>query len=151
MIKTVADLLANSPNKKRGLVVVDHLMTIDWVASVLNENSINIVVVTKDGVPVGVISTSDTNDEIANGENLSERHAYEVMTENIIITFAAEDIMSVSKIMTDNNIRHIIVVDKDKWVEVLSIKDLLTAITANEKELEDLLEMYKQSGWPPVS
>jgi predicted transcriptional regulator len=151
MIRTVADLLANSPNKKRGLVVVNHLMTIEWVASVLNENSVNIVVVTKDGVPVGVISTSDINNEVANGENLSERHAYEVMTEDIVTTFAAEEIMSVSKIMTDNNIRHIIVIDKDMWVEVLSIKDVLSAITANEKELEETFEMYKQSGWPPVS
>ncbi len=151
MIRTVADLLANLPDKKHGLVVVDHLMTIDWVASVLTENSINIVVVTKDGVPVGVISSSDVSDEVANGENLSERHAYEVMKRDVITTFAAEDISSVSKLMTDNDIRHIIVVDKDTWVEVLSIKEVLSAITANEKELEDQFEMYKQSGYPPVS
>ena len=149
MIKTVQELLKDLPDKKHGLITIGHDATASQVAGVLKDNKVNIVVITKNGKPEGVISSSDISGDVAEG--ILGRYASEMMKKDVITVSINANINDVSKTMTKNNIRHVVVVSNDEWVEILSIKEVLDAVTANEQELEEQLEMYKQSGWPPVS
>lgn len=149
MIKTVQELLRSLPNKKHGLITIGHDANAGQVAAVLKDNNVNIVVVTENGKPVGVISSSDISGDVADG--ILGRYASEMMKKEVITVSVNANINDVSKTMTKNNIRHVVVVNNGEWIEILSIKEILDAVTANEQELEDQLEMYKQSGWPPVS
>ena len=149
MIRTVQELLRSLPNKKHGLITISHDASARQVAAVLKDNNINIVVITENGKPVGVISSSDINNDVAAG--VLGRYPSEMMTKKVITVSIDANINDISKTMIKENIRHIVVTNNGEWIEILSIKDVLDAVTANEQELEELLEMYKQSGWPPVS
>ncbi len=148
-IKTVSQLLASLPGKMP-LVSVDHTATVPEAAAAMKKNHTHLVVVTKDNEPVGVISTADTSGSLANGKRPSELYAFEIMTKEIISVGVDDDINTVSRMMTGKNIGHIVAKTDTGWV-ILSVKEVLKAITDNEQELQDQFEMYKQSGWPPVS
>ncbi|MCX6704893.1 MAG: CBS domain-containing protein [Candidatus Woesebacteria bacterium] len=133
MIKTVQGLLRSLPNKKHGLITIGHDANASQFAAVLKDNNVNIVVVTKNGKPVGVISSSDVSNDVADG--ILGRYASEMMKRDVITVSVDANINDVSKTMTKNNIRHIVVTNNGEWSEILSIKEILDAVTANEQEL----------------
>ena len=141
MIRTVQQLLG-SIKGKRSVITIDQLATAQEVAVTMKDNGINLIVVTKNRKPVGVISTSDTSSEFASGTKPSERHAFQIMKRGVIKTIMTEDLDTVAKKMVDKDIRHIIVGDRDDWIAVLSIKEVLEAVRLNKIEIEEALDEY---------
>ena len=156
MYITVRSILENLPGKKRGLITIDQFAKAEHVAQAISESQISIIVITKNGIPCGLVSKTDINNMVADGKRPSECEAWEIMTkrEDVITTTLDASTSSLSAIMRAKKFTHVIVVsktqeetepDKKKWTDVISLKDLDYAAELDKIELEDLLKKYGDS------
>jgi len=95
-------------------------------AKTLIEKDINRLLVTKKGLPVGVISTSDFVSSIAREEKPLRKTVADVMSDAILVCRDKTPITSAARTMTQAGWRSVLVVDdKGKPEGVVSGKDLL--------------------------
>lgn len=115
---------------------------IPHAAQTLNENRIGAVIVTDDnGGMAGILSERDVSRGVTeHGTGLSEKPVSDLMTNNVI-TCRLEDSMSeVLSLMTANGIRHVPVMENEKVVGMVSMRDAITLWLDTVKELNSLKE-----------
>lgn len=143
MIRNIKELLEYLKDKKvPGIYFVKETDSSQMVANVMKTNDINLLAVKKNGKYVGVISTVDSNEELASGLRPSERSAFDMMTKNVITADLDEDINTVTRTMITSGIRHIVIVDKGEWFAILSESEVLEGILKNEEEMKWVYEEY---------
>lgn len=110
---------------KRGLVTVDINTSIYDVANVMKKHNIGFLPVTSNNKIMGVITDRDIviNCVANNCENDSKIEDY--INKNIISIDISEDVKDALKLMKDNKIKRLIVVNKEKIVGVLSLSDII--------------------------
>lgn len=138
------------------------IFSIDQEASVADavenmvEHEIGALIVTKDSVPVGVLTERDVlktwvslgyGSVTEEGKRLfKDIKAREVMTTNLIVVEATDDVNYVINIMVKNRIRHLPVVAEKKLIGVLSMRDMAKkCMTDLQTENHYLREFIKDS------
>ena len=91
----------------------------------------------------GIISERDCvrKMDIA-GRSARETRVVAIMTEKVMYVEAAQPLEEVMALMIDKNIRHMPVMDGPKLLGVLSIRDVLKEVIAQQKFLISQLEHY---------
>lgn len=111
------------------LVSVKADATLKEVACKLNELKIGAMLVREDppvpGKFAGVISERDIVRACAEGMDFAKSTAKDVMNEQIVCAGYHESILSVARRMKDHHIRHIAVIEEDKIIALLSVRDLM--------------------------
>ena len=109
------------------------------------DKNIGALMVMHGGKVVGVISERDyARKIILLGKSSKETLVREIMTSPVIYTTADETIERCMALMTAKHIRHLLVVDGEKPVGMISMGDLVKAIIGSQKELIRQLENYIQ-------
>jgi CBS domain-containing protein len=138
------------------------IFSIDQEASVADavenmvEHEIGALIVTKDNVPVGVLTERDVlktwvslgYGSVAEQEKrlFKDIKAREVMTTNLIVVESTDDVNYVINIMVKNRIRHLPVVAEKKLIGVLSMRDMAKkCMTDLQTENHYLREFIKDS------
>jgi CBS domain-containing protein len=101
-------------------------------------------VVNAAGTLVGVISQSDISDKVA-AENKCPAwiKVSDIMTRNNLLTVTPAMTFEESlRLMEQNGVYHLLIVDSDKFLGMLSVSDLLRVMVSDHKERADLLESY---------
>ncbi|MDQ7844449.1 MAG: CBS domain-containing protein [Armatimonadota bacterium] len=99
-----------------------------------------LVVVDREGRPVGIISERDIVRAAVADEQLFGRPVRQLMTRELIVASPEDDLRVVAHTMTERRIRHLPVVMGDRLVGIVSIGDLVKAQRdAYEGEI-DILE-----------
>jgi CBS domain-containing protein len=107
------------------------------------EKGIGLVPVLKEGKLVGVFSERDlVKRVISQGKDLKNTKIEEVMTTNLVISSIDEPYHSVLLKMTDAKIRHILIINDNELVGVLSMRDLLEIDVSAQKETVEVLNHY---------
>ena len=115
------------------------------------ENEIGaLVVVDSDGKPVGMFTERDV---LKCWTRKGERHfkdikISEVMTTNLIIVEADDDLCYVTTIMIKNRIRHLPILEKNKLVAMLSIRDVVKAQVTDLRAENHYLKDYISDKYP---
>ncbi|MFA5804102.1 MAG: CBS domain-containing protein [Melioribacteraceae bacterium] len=100
-------------------------------------------VVAEDGKLLGVFSERDlVRRVIAKGLDLKQTSVDEVMTKDLLVADINESHEQCLKKMKDKGTRHILIVDKEKLIGILSIKDLLEVDIKDHKETIEVLQNY---------
>lgn len=101
--------------------------TLKRVAEMITADSIGLVVVRGEEPLAGVVSERDIVRAVADGVDLELERASDVMALETVSVPSDATIADAARLMIDGAMRHLPIVNGDKVVGVVSIRDLLTA------------------------
>ncbi|MBE2899816.1 CBS domain-containing protein [Methanothermobacter thermautotrophicus] len=114
-------------------VMVTDVDTIDITASLEDvlrnyvENAKGSSVVVKDGVRVGIVTTWDVLEAIAEGDDLGEVKVWEVMERDLVTIPPSATIKEAAEKMVKNVVWRLLVEEDDEIIGVISATDILRA------------------------
>lgn len=113
--------------------------TVDYMA----EKGVGLLPVLKDGKLVGVFSERDlVKRVIADNKDLTSTMVDEVMSTSLVIAKIDEASETALAKMKEGKTRHVLVIDNDNLVGVLSIRDLLEVNLLSCKTTVEVLNNY---------
>ena len=113
---------------------------------VLAEHEAGALMVMEGDKLIGVISERDYTRKVAlQGKNSKEVRVRELMTPNPITVTPQNDTHECMAMMSQKRIRHLPVVEGDKVVGMISIRDLMDDIIADHEQTIEQLTSYIQS------
>ena len=145
MAKNVGDILEDKGHK---LATIGPDKSVQDAVQILADKNIgSLVVVDKAGGLAGIITERDVLKQCAkHPEKLSQVKIGDVMTREVMVGKSTDTLKFVQQVMTERHIRHLPVVEGEKVVGMLSIRDvagLLFADTQQEAdELRDRLSKH---------
>lgn len=100
-------------------------------------------VVNAAGKLVGVVSQSDISDKIA-AENKCPAwiKVSEIMTRELVTVTPEMSFDESLRLMEQNGVYHLLILNGDMYLGMLSVSDLLRVMVSDHKERADLLESY---------
>ena len=115
---------------QRGTVTLSPAATLRDAAVVMEREEVGAVVVVVDGRVAGVLSERDVVGAVANGEDVDDVRAEDVMAVDVVTATVGDTVAQAAEAMLAGNIRHFPVVDGDAVAGVVSIRDVLQAFRA---------------------
>lgn len=116
-------------------VSVRHLLTVDPSASlrraakVMTERGVGCAVVIENEKVAGIITERDILRAIAADQIMDDTKVHEVMTRDVVSGAPGWDIMRAAKAMTEGGFRHLLVMEMDDPVGIVSLRDLLDSMS----------------------
>lgn len=91
----------------------------------------------------GIVTERDyARKVIIKGRSSKSTHVSEIMSTGVITTSSAQTIDGCMEMMSEHRIRHLPVVDDNKVIGMISIRDLVQAIISDQQEEIEQLEHY---------
>jgi CBS domain-containing protein len=103
--------------------------TLREVAETLAGHDIGVVLVSPVRDAVGMISERDLVSALATGEDIDTRRAAEAMSTELVSTTVDATVTDVAQLINEAGVRHVLVRDGDNLAGLVSIRDVLTALT----------------------
>ena len=129
--------------KSRELFTVPFGTTVKDAVFYMAEKGVGLVPVMENGKLIGVFSERDlVKRVISKNRNIEETKVDEVMTKDLIIASADEANESILAKMKEARIRHILIIENEKLIGVLSMRDLLELDLSVCKTTVEVLNNY---------
>ena len=140
-MKTVAELLRAKP--ARAIVkVAPELSVLDAIKVLATENIGAAVVMSGDRL-AGIFSERDyTRKVILKGRASDTTRVEEIMTPNVVCVNPRTKTRECMALMTEKNIRHLPVMDEGRVIGMVSIRDIVSDIIADQDFTIEQLEHY---------
>jgi CBS domain-containing protein len=139
-MKTVAELLRIKPAR---VVSVGPTQSVLEAIKVLAAEDIGAAIVMEDGRLAGIFSERDyTRKVILKGRSSDTTRVEEIMTSNVIVVTPRTRTRECMQLMSEKNIRHLPVVDEGRVVGMVSIRDIVSDIIADQDFTIEQLEHY---------
>ncbi len=123
-----------------GIISVDVSDTIKTVAKCMKENDIGSLPVFENGTPAGFVTDRDLVLALANDCTLDDPVSV-AMTPEVISVAVDEDVTEVARIMEDNQISRIVVMEGTKPVGIISLQDLSINVENSHLKAEIIEEI----------
>jgi CBS domain-containing protein len=137
----VSDLIGS----RKEIFSITEETSVHQAAQYLREKQVRAVgVVNAEGKLSGVISQSDVSDKVA-AENKCPAwmKASDIMTRELVTVMREMTLDDCLRLMEQNSIYHLIVLgEKQEFLGMLSISDILRVVASDEKARADLLESF---------
>jgi CBS domain-containing protein len=139
-MKTVAELLRAKP--ARVVKVTPELSVLDAIKVLASEDVGAAIVMTGDRL-AGILSERDyTRKVILKGRSSDATRVEEIMTPNVVVVNPRTPTRDCMALMTERNIRHLPVVDEGRVIGMVSIRDIVGDIIADQDFTIEQLEHY---------
>jgi CBS domain-containing protein len=139
-MKTVAELLRAKP--VRLVKVSPEISVLDAIKVLATENVGAAIVMTGDRL-AGIVSERDyTRKVILKGRSSDNTRVEEIMTPNVVVVSPRTRTRDCMALMTEKNIRHLPVVDEGRVIGMVSIRDIVGDIIADQDFTIEQLEHY---------
>ena len=121
-------------------VAVRHLLTIDCKASlrraskVMTDRGVGCAVVIDKEKVAGIITERDILHAVAEEQNVDETVVESVMTANVVSGSPGWDLVKAVKTMTEGGFRHLLVMEMDDPVGIVSLRDLMDTMAEMVQE-----------------
>src|SRR4030095_4716662 len=117
--------IANILARKGSMAVTVHPeQSIREALALLARHNIGALIAVQGERPVGILSERDIVREAAHNDRFFARTVADLMTRDVITGHPNDDLLTVAHTMTERPIRHLPVVDKDRLVGMVSIREL---------------------------
>ncbi|MFH1125772.1 MAG: CBS domain-containing protein [Candidatus Altiarchaeota archaeon] len=132
----------------RGVICVDFKDTVHYAAEVMEKKDISSVIVTQEGVGVGMITERDILAKVVvKSKDPKKITCSQIMMSPLITIGPKETIDDAAKAMRDKNIKRLVVAEKGKVIGILSEFDIVKI----EPELHTLIWEKRQWNIDEVS
>jgi len=139
-MKTVAELLALRPAR---VVQVSPGQSVLEAIKLLASEDVGAAIVMSGGRLAGIFSERDyTRKVILKGRSSESTRVEEIMTSHVIVVAPHTRARECMALMTEKNIRHLSVVDEGRVTGMVSIRDLVSDIIADQDFTIEQLEHY---------
>jgi CBS domain-containing protein len=139
-MKTVAELLRIKPAR---VVSVGPTQSVLEAIKVLAAEDIGAAIVMEGGRLAGIFSERDyTRKVILKGRASDATRVEEIMTPNVIVVTPRTRTRECMQLMSEKNIRHLPVVEEGRVVGMVSIRDIVSDIIADQDFTIEQLEHY---------
>ena len=105
----------------------------------------SLLVVDEGGEPVGIITERDVLRAVATGVSAHDAIVAEVMTKDLTTVGPGTSLREAAKLMADNWIRHLPVVDAGKVIGIVSQRDLAGVLAGALNEPDTLAQLVEAS------
>jgi CBS domain-containing protein len=123
--------------------------TVFEAIQLMAEKNVGALIVTRHGQIEGVFTERDyTRKIVLHGRSSKDTLVSEVVTTRVIVTTPDDSIESCMRLMSENRIRHLPVLDGDRLVGVVSIGDLVNWVIRVQTVAIDQLESYISGQYP---
>ena len=140
-MKTVAELLRTKPT--RAVVTVSPELSVLEAIKILAAENIGAAVVMSGDRLAGIFSERDyTRKVILKGRSSDSTRVEEIMTANVVVVSPRTKTRDCMALMTEKNIRHLPVVDEGRVIGMVSIRDIVSDIIADQDFTIEQLEHY---------
>lgn len=140
-MKNVTDLLKSKP--AREMITVKPEDTVLDAIKVLAKEDIGAAAVVAGGKLVGIFSERDyTRKVVLQGRHSESTRVEEIMTANVICVNPRTKTRDCMALMSEKGIRHLPVVEEGRVVGMVSIRDIVTDIIADQDFTISQLEQY---------
>ena len=140
-MKTVAELLRAKP-ARRTVSVMPEQSVLEAI-KVLAAEDIGAAVVMSGARLAGIFSERDyTRKVILKGRSSDATRVEEIMTPNVVCVTPRTKTRECMALMTEKNIRHLPVIDEGRVVGMVSIRDIVSDIIADQDFTIEQLEHY---------
>jgi CBS domain-containing protein len=130
-------------NKTGDLWSIPPEMTVFEAIKVMSDKNIGALLVTANDKLVGIISERDYTRKVAlRGKSSKETPVREIITIPVITAGPSHTVEECLRLMTDNRVRHLPVLDGDRIVGVVSIGDLVNWIISAQDVAIKQMENY---------
>ena len=131
-------------NKNRKVLTISKDQSVIQALILMSENNIGaIIIVDNNDFPIGIFSERDyARKIILKGKSSKDTLLDEVMTKELITITKDYKIDQCMKIMNEKGIRHLPVLENQKIVGIISIRDVLKIMMKEQKELIDHLQNF---------
>ena len=117
--------------------------------ALMADKRIGAVLVVSGKMLVGILSERDyARKVILQGRSSKDTRVLEIMTASLVTVSPEHTVEGCMKIMTQNRIRHLPVLDRGQLVGVVSIGDLVNALIADQAHTIDQLQTYISHRYP---
>ena len=139
-MKTVAELLKARP--ARVVSITPEQSVLEAIKVLAAEDIGAAIVMTGDRI-AGIFSERDyTRKVILKGRSSDTTRVEEIMTANVIVVNPRTKARECMQLMTDKNIRHLPVVEEGRVIGMVSIRDIVSDIIADQDFTIEQLEHY---------
>jgi CBS domain-containing protein len=139
-MKTVAELLRVKPSR---VVSVRPEQTVLEAIKVLAQENIGAAIVMSGDRIAGILSERDyTRKIVLKGRASDTTKVEEIMTPNVIVVSPRTKTRECMQLMTEKSIRHLPVVDEGRCIGMVSIRDIVSDIIADQDFTIEQLEHY---------
>ena len=131
-------------NKNRKIWTISKEQSVKQALILMSENNIGaIIIVDNKDFPIGIFSERDyARKIILKGKSSKDTLLDEVMTKELITITRDYKIDQCMEIMNEKGIRHLPVLENQKIVGIISIRDVLKIMMKEQKELIDHLQKF---------
>lgn len=129
-----ADWQMMSPMKLLRDVAIRHLVTVGpttslrRAAKVMNDRGVGCAVVVENEQVAGIVTERDVLRAIAEDGSMDEITVADVMTRDVVSGAPGWELLKAVHTMTEGGFRHLLVMEMDDPVGIVSLRDLMTAM-----------------------
>ena len=139
-MKTVAELLRVKPTR---VVSVRPEQTVLEAIKILAQENIGAAIVMSGERIAGILSERDyTRKIVLKGRSSDTTKVEEIMTPNVIVVSPRTKTRECMQLMTEKNFRHLPVVEEGRCIGMVSIRDIVSDIIADQDFTIEQLEHY---------
>jgi CBS domain-containing protein len=113
------------------------------------EKNIGALPVLSSGTLVGIFTERDYTRKIAlQGKSSKDTRVWEIISNQIVCVAPEESVEECMRLMTENRVRHLPVVEGGKLLGIISIGDLVNWIISSQNSAIEQMEQYIAGGVP---
>ena len=112
----------------RHLVTVDPTVTLRRSAKVMTDRGVGAAVVVEKEKVAGIVTERDILKAVAADQNVDEAVVGDVMTRDVVSGAPGWDLLKAVKAMTEGGFRHLLVMEMDDPIGIVSLRDLMDAM-----------------------
>ena len=146
-MKTTYPISSLLHHKTSALWSVAPEQTVFEAIKLMADKNIGSLLVMSGGVLVGIFTERDYTRKIAlQGKTSKQTQVREIMPTDVITVSPDDSVEDCMKLMTENRVRHLPVVEGDKVVGIISIGDLVNWIISTQNAAIEQMEQYIAGG-----
>ncbi|MGH2757173.1 MAG: CBS domain-containing protein [Actinomycetota bacterium] len=112
----------------RHLLTVDPTSTLRRAAEVMNDRGVGCAVAVADEKVAGIITERDILHAVASKHDVDKTTVADAMTKDVVSGAPGWDLVKAVRTMTEGGFRHLLVMELDDPVGIVSLRDLMDAM-----------------------